>query len=185
MTVAMLWIAFIAAGFGYLWTYQSQPGVAAQAPSQWPRDCPVARHANLPTLLVFAHPQCPCTRATISELDRVAARCVDRLQIVVAFLELPDLGEHWTHSDLWDSAAAIPGVEVRTDRDGALARSFRVETSGQALLFDAAGRLVFEGGITGSRGHAGDNPGEDAVVDLVLGQAPELSATRVFGCRLF
>src|SRR5206468_3960171 len=138
--------------------------------ASWPEDCQVVRRANLPTLLVFAHPQCPCTRATISELERLAAHCVDRLQIVVAFLSLPELGEEWTHSALWDSAAAIPGVELRADRDGAIARQFGIDASGQTLLYDAAGRLVFEGGITGSRGHAGDNEGEDAVVEFVHGR---------------
>ena len=30
-------------------------------------------------------------------------------------------------------------------------------TSGETMLYDASGRLVFAGGITGSRGHGGDN----------------------------
>jgi hypothetical protein len=175
----------VAAGFGYMWSYQSQPGVSASATATWPEDCAIARRGNLPTLLVFAHPQCPCTRATIGELDRVAARCVGRLQIVVAFLALPELGDPWTHGNLWNSAAAIPGVEVLADREGAIARRFHAETSGQTLLFDAAGRLVFEGGITGSRGHAGDNAGEDAVVAFIHGATPACAATPVFGCRLF
>jgi hypothetical protein len=184
-TVVALWLSTVAVGFVRLRSYQSQPGVSASSTSRWPEHCAIERRPNLPTLLVFAHPQCPCTRATISELERVAASCVDRLQIVVAFLELPELGEQWTRTDLWNSAAAIPGVEVRADRDGALARSFHAETSGQTLLFDAAGRLVFEGGITGSRGHAGDNAGEDAVVAFAHGTSPECAATPVFGCRLF
>ena len=48
---------------------------------------------------------------------------------------------------------------------------------GQTLLYDAGGTLIFSGGITGSRGHAGDNAGEAALVAL-LTQRPGRSDAR-------
>jgi len=65
------------------------------------------------------------------------------------------------------------------------ARRFGVETSGQTLLYDAGGRLIFSGGITGSRGHAGDNAGEAALVALLTSGQADRRATSVFGCPLF
>jgi hypothetical protein len=57
-------------------------------------------------------------------------------------------------------------------------------TSGETMLYDASGRLVFAGGITGSRGHGGDNAGEDAVVAALLGGSGGASEAPVYGCAL-
>jgi hypothetical protein len=73
-------------------------------------------------------------------------------------------------------------VQRLIDANGAVARRFGVRVSGQTMLFDASGRLRFSGGITGARGHAGDNDGLRtlaAVVDAPLG-SPRY--TSVFGC---
>ena len=53
------------------------------------------------------------------------------------------------------------------DDDGAEARRFGAETSGQTLLYDEHGALLFSGGITGARGHAGDNAGRASLVALL------------------
>ena len=71
------------------------------------------------------------------------------------------------------------------DADGREAKRFGVETSGQTLLYDANGRLIFSGGITGSRGHVGENAGELALISLINGGQAERNATSVFGCPLF
>jgi hypothetical protein len=42
---------------------------------------------------------------------------------------------------------------------------------------------VFRGGITGSRGHEGDNAGESAIIGLTQGRDPQ-GGTQVFGCAL-
>jgi hypothetical protein len=61
---------------------------------------------------------------------------------------------------------------------------FGAETSGHTLLYGADGRLLFSGGITASRGHAGENAGESAIIALVNHQTPLRSQTLVFGCSL-
>jgi hypothetical protein len=71
------------------------------------------------------------------------------------------------------------------DDEGAEANRFHAATSGQTLLYDADGRLLFSGGITGSRGHAGDNAGENAIVSWVNSGAAARTETSVFGCALF
>jgi hypothetical protein len=43
---------------------------------------------------------------------------------------------------------------------------------------------MFQGGITGARGHEGDNAGQAAVIELVAGGRPSVRQTRVFGCAL-
>jgi hypothetical protein len=90
----------------------------------------------------------------------------------------------WVRTDLWRSANSIPGVQVLEDPEGALARRFGASTSGQTLLYNAGGRLVFNGGITAARGHSGDNNGRQAIVALLQGASPEQNITPVFGCSL-
>ena len=88
-------------------------------------------------------------------------------------------------TNLWYDAKAIPGVEVMKDQDGSEARLFQAFTSGQTLLYDSKGHLVFNGGITGSRGHSGDNAGRKAIISLVTEGKANRTNTFVFGCSLF
>jgi hypothetical protein len=108
-----------------------------------------------------------------------------RLTAYVLFLKPAGFSENWEKTDLWRSAASIPGVTAMIDDQGAEANRFHAATSGETLLYDAAGVLLFSGGITGSRGHSGDNAGEAAIVSLVNSGATDLTETSVFGCPLF
>jgi len=74
--------------------------------------------------------------------------------------------------------------ELRDD-DGLEATRFGVITSGQTVLYDPSGALLFSGGITGARGHAGDNAGRASLVSLLNQGKTDLSSTSVFGCPLF
>ena len=100
------------------------------------------------------------------------------------FLKPKNSDANWEDTDLRRSAAEIPGVSVVTDIDGAEAQRFGAETSGHTLLFASDGRLLFSGGITESRGHAGGNAGENAIVSLANTHAADRAATFVFGCSL-
>jgi hypothetical protein len=51
-------------------------------------------------------------------------------------------------------------------------------------LYDGSGKLVFQGGITGSRGHVGDNNGAEAVLAFVNSKAVSVRVTPVFGCAI-
>jgi hypothetical protein len=107
-----------------------------------------------------------------------------QLQATVLFA-LPDgAGDDWLRSDTVLRARQLSGVEVRIDRASYEARQFGSATSGQVLLYDRAGRLLFSGGITGSRGHEGDNLGRARVTALIRGAAPDRPVSPVFGCAL-
>jgi hypothetical protein len=178
------WLLAVAIGMTVLWRYSTAAGIPAAPPLEWPRESRIRPSPDLATLILLAHPQCPCTRASIEELDRLMARLDGRLVAHVLFVTPTDVPDGWERTDLWRTAAAIPGVDVVRDEDGAEARRFHAPTSGQVILYDAAGRLRFSGGITAARGHAGDNLGRSAIVALLEGGAPTAPATPVFGCAL-
>ena len=181
----ILWLLVISIGLWMLWGYENTPGKAAEPPKQWPADSKILPARDHATLVMLAHPHCPCTRATIGELASIMAHSQGRLTAYVLFLKPTGFSEEWEKSDLWQSAASIPGVTAVIDDEGAEANRFHAATSGQTLLYDAAGLLLFSGGITGSRGHSGDNAGQAAIVSLVNSGAADLTETSVFGCPLF
>jgi hypothetical protein len=180
-----LWLALIGAGLGALWRYESTPGITAAAPVRWPAASRIKPDPNRATLVMLAHPRCPCTRASIGELARLMTQARGRVTAYVLFVKPAGFSDEWVQSDLWASAAAIPGVTPVLDDGGAEAGLFRAETSGQTVLYDASGSLLFSGGITASRGHAGDNLGRSAIVALLGGSRDPSTETPVFGCSLF
>jgi hypothetical protein len=179
------WLLAISFGLWMLWGYENTPGTAAQPPHQWPADSNISAARDHATLVMLAHPHCPCTRATIGELASIMAHSQGRLTAYVLFLKPAGFSEEWEKSDLWQSAASIPGVTAVIDDEGAEAKRFHAATSGQTLLYDAGGRLLFSGGITGSRGHSGDNAGRSAIMSFVNSGAAERTESFVFGCPLF
>jgi hypothetical protein len=180
----VVWAGSVAAGLRFMINYERTAGSAGSVPAIWPARSSLQRATGQPTLLVFAHPRCPCTRATMSELAQVITHTQGKLRTTVIFFAPPDAGPDWDDTELQRTAAAIPGVAVVADRDGTEATQFGVETSGHALLFAADGHLLFQGGITASRGHEGDNVGESAIVAIVNGHTAPQSKTLVFGCSL-
>jgi hypothetical protein len=133
---------------------------------------------------MFAHPHCPCTRASIGELAVLMTHCQNQIKACVVFFQPKGSSQDWPHTDLWRSAAAIPGVTVRPDEDGIEAKCFQATTSGHVVLYDAQGKLVFSGGITSSRGHAGDNAGRSEIMQWLRYETAAGSETPVFGCSL-
>lgn len=181
--VAIGWAVAVALGVRGLLNYESAPGAVAAVAKTWPGS-QVPPPSDRMTLVMLAHPHCPCTRASVSELAEVMARVQGRANAYVLFSKPSESSGDWEDTGLRRSAAAIPGVTVLSDTAGVEARRFGAETSGHTLLYAADGQLLFSGGITPSRGHAGDNAGAAAIVSLVQGQTPQRAETFVFGCSL-
>ena len=186
-TTALLgaaWMAALAFGARVLFKYETTPGRIGSVSASWPSDSIVPRPIDKPTLVMLAHPHCPCSRASVGELAQIMAHAAGKVNAYVLFVKPPDAGADWDDTDLRRSAADIPGVTVLTDENGTEAARFGAETSGHTLVFDRNGALVFSGGITASRGHAGDNAGESAVLAALKQETMLRDRTPVFGCSL-
>ncbi len=122
--------------------------------------------------------------ASLAELERIIAASGDRLAAHVVVFRPTHVATDWERTGLWDQAAAIPGITVWTDGGGVEAKRFGAATSGLVLVYDASGKLMFQGGITRSRGHQGDNDGSTAVMRLIASSALPETSTPVFGCPL-
>lgn len=188
-----MWLIAAASGLWVVWAWDNSPGLGASAPTHWPPASALTPATDRPTLLLLAHPQCTCTQASLGELAEALARAQVKPRTYVVFIKPRGFAAGWEHSDLWATATALPGVTVLRDDEGREAARFGSATSGQTLLYDAAGTLVFSGGVTGARAHQGDNAGRATLVSLLNGgshpglnrREPGANTTKVFGCPLF
>jgi len=177
-----LWLLTVTGGMCLLASYTNQAGAAAHPPEHIvPVETETTRKYRL---LMFAHPRCPCTQASVSELARLMARCMHDVETTVYFYCPVDAQDDWVAGHLWTSAAAIPGVRVQIDRNGELAKQYGSKTSGAVVLYDETGRLLFHGGITQGRGHEGDNLGKLTVLSIVKGEPTHVEHCPVFGCSV-
>ena len=179
-----LWLVLACAAAASLLVYGNTPGRAGAAPARWPALAGLALVDAHPTLVMLAHPRCPCTRASLRELERLVAETNGGLRGYVLFTRPDGAPEGWERTDLWRTAEAIPGLCTAVDPDGAIARRLGAHTSGQVLVYDRTGELVFQGGLTAARGHEGASRGRDAIRRLVETGTPTEPETAVFGCPL-
>jgi len=179
-----IWVIMVGIGMSSLWNYQITPAEKTESPKQWPAYSLIKRNPARPALVMFAHPRCPCTRASICELALLMTHCGEHVDASVLFFTSPKFETGWEKTDLWHSAAAIPGVTVACDPEGLEAKKFRSTTSGYVVLYDAKGQLMFQGGITGSRGHAGENVGRSLIEAILMNKTTGTKKAFVYGCPL-
>jgi hypothetical protein len=179
-----LWVVGLGVGLRAIWKYEITPGTEAVAPATWPQASRLDRNADGFTLVLAAHPHCPCTRASIDNLGHVLGRLQRPVKSYVLVLRPGEFSKDWEKTDIWTRAERIPGVTVVTDIDGAEAALFDARTSGHTAVYDGRGRLVFSGGLTSVRGRSGESDSQRRLVSLVNGGGPPFAASAVFGCAL-
>jgi hypothetical protein len=180
--IGLVWASIVAAGMVWLTLYDSSPGAGAHPPQRWPLRATLSRGAY--TLVMAAHPRCPCTRASLDELALVMAASQGQVTAHVLFFAPADAASDWWTSDLWNQAQAIPGVTAHVDRGGQMQSLFGALTSGTVVVYDRDDRLRFNGGVTFARGHAGENDGRLSLIALMNTGQEALAGTPVFGCPL-
>jgi hypothetical protein len=170
---------------GMLWRYSATPGEQSSFLTAWPHGSALRLSPHRPTLVMFLHPKCPCSRASVTELAVALTHAKGGLDAQVVFVQPAGTPDGWAGTDLWSQAGAMPGVTGRLDRDAAEAARFHAKTSGDTFVFAPDGRLLFHGGITTARGEEGDNPGLAAIEAIAARQSPPVAHTPAFGCPLF
>lgn len=178
------WLLTSGWGIWRLAAYSLAPGVQGVAPTDWPTDSTIVRNPRRFTVVTALHPECPCSQATVEEIDSIVAQEAARVDVQLLFVEFSGLPPA-ENSKLWQRASRISGVRLVKDLDGKEAQRFGTLTSGETRLYAPAGNLLFRGGITASRGHVGDNPGQAAVLTAIRSGIPSAAvSTPVFGCSL-
>jgi hypothetical protein len=185
VVITVVWLALILAGFVILGRETYRPAPRAIIASTFPASPTLALDPQRYTLLVFVHPQCPCTEATLSNLDRLRTQAGGNLAVTIVFTIPPGAPPGWEKGRLWTAANHLTSVSILRDVNGVEARRFGVTTSGHVLVYTPQGLLLFSGGITPARGQEGDSPGGLAIIHLTKEHSPSDKVEKpVFGCTL-
>lgn len=181
---ALLWIAAVLGGSLYMFVYERRPAPRSALAQTWPEQSGLVRNPGGFSLVMAVHPKCSCTRASVAELNKLMLGWGGRVHAVALVVQPFEVSDLWSESDVTARLREIPNVEVVRDLGGAKAGAFGAQSSGQILLYDGAGRLAFEGGITAFRGHEGPSVGGETMKQLVAGTGGARVHTQVFGCSL-
>lgn len=181
----VIWLVATATGFWGLEQYKNAPGSIGATPLQMTDGTNDLFATGRPRLMMFMHPKCPCSVASLNELARVLEQSPPTVTAEVVFVKPPGVKEGWEQTSLWKAAASIPRVRVVCDADGTMARRLGALTSGHVVLYGVDGGLLFSGGITRSRGHEGESQGSASLIELLNGAAVSETRTPVYGCPLF
>lgn len=165
-----------------LMAYSQQPGDLSRPPlgSVLGRELDQTRH----TLFVAIHPRCPCSSASLYELERLIARSKGRLHVTILVYFPAHEPEQSTPTNTIEAVASRTGIDWERDEDGNIAATMGCRTSGSVVLYNPAGQPLFWGGITSSRGHAGDNAGSDTILEILTQGSSKQMMTPVYGCSL-
>ncbi len=184
VVLAAAWSVAVGSGLWAMFEYEMTPGAVSASPDRWPAGSALRLDPRCPTLVMFVHPHCPCSRASLHELLVLTTHCGAQMKSIVVFLKPRGFEQDWEKTDLWETAGSIPGTTCYSDVDGTETARFQARVSGETLVYNAAGNLLFHGGITVSRGHQGDNAGRSTIESLLAGEPVALRHTPVFGCSL-
>lgn len=184
--VLATWAAVVAGTLFKLEVYEGRPGSPMAPVIAWPKGSALLPDPLRPTLLCFLHPQCPCSRATLDELDRLLTAQQGQATAYAVFIEPAGAPSGWLHTDLVRHAGRIPGVRVVRDYLGAECRLFGARISGDIALYSPGGKAeVFCGGITPSRGHEGESTGAREINSYLSTGRVTSHSSPAYGCSLF
>ena len=161
------------------------PDHPADAQATWPAGLDLPRTRNEPAYVVCLHPRCPCSDATADALIEAVGTATDA-DVYVLFTVPETAADEWTQTELVERLRRVKGLRCVFDRGGRRSAILGAKASGQAFIYDAAGRLVFTGGLTPGRGERGDSLGLAAMRDMLAGHSHDgpTAQAPVFGCGL-
>lgn len=182
--LCVTWGASMLVGLFLSIDYECRPAVSGRAIASWPGSARISGAVKKSRLIMFLHPHCPCSWASLVGLADTLSRSRRAVAVHVLFFSSQDFTLPAQKSALWAKASTIPDVAITCDEEGAISRSFGASASGTVLLYDETGRLQFSGGITAGRGHVGQNAGSRALTAFLNYERVNDRDHPVFGCPI-
>ena len=183
-TSVAAWVFCVGFGSYVLLVFSARAAVTSTAPSSIPFNTKLVTTSNTPSLMVFLHPHCPCSKSTIEQLRKLLTTTETRIDCHVLFVIPAGAPCNWEKGSLFDEVKTIQGVDTFIDIDGCEATRLSAVASGEVLLYDNSNHLTFHGGITPSRGQVGDNVGSKSISNLLRSNSTACRECPVFGCPL-
>lgn len=183
-TLVPAWLALLVIGYVGSVNFENRPGESAEPPRMWPAGTRLSLAPDGPTVVMFLHPECPCSRASVTELANLVDANPQVARVHVVLVSAGD-GHDARASVIARDLEAFNRAEITLDDHAELAHAFGSRTSGDALIFSPAGSLLFCGGLTVARGHVGAGRSSELAAKALRGMMTDPAETPVFGCPLF
>jgi hypothetical protein len=180
------WLILLGCGWAAMARYGAAAGEQALAPVVLPPALKQFSAQAKPTLFLALHPQCDCSRATLHELRRVLQDAGADAPLVYVLLYRPSHHvAHWNDNGILPESDLGSSANVIADPEGRYAAMLHADTSGEVVLYARNGSLLFQGGITASRGHEGPSAGADRLQAALQNGTRSTARSSVFGCNIF
>lgn len=134
--------------------------------------------------IVALHPKCPCSWATLTELDHLLRAADGRLACRLLCFRPKDAADDFCDTRLMKAAANLLHTQIVIDPEAKQASQLGMTTSGAMVIYDAAGQLAFYGGVTTARGHAGPSLVTESIERLLDDGLMPVSCHPAYGCSL-
>ncbi len=195
----IIWLALTICTMTSFWAYEATPGTPSAVAECAPAESSILLASERNTLVVFIHPKCVCTNATLLELRRIWNEIDSTVhpKCIFALRQPVDSAAAWTKTSIERMCREFPEATVLYDYGGMEAKRYGITTSGTCILYASNGHRIFCGGITASRGHQGPAHGQDVLLERMkaFSSSSELhsanpqclnhDACPAFGCPLF
>ena len=186
----LIWLALIVLGNKVLLEYNNKDIESNDHPLTWPNKSSIPFSTEKNNLVIFIHPKCPCSKASLNELNRLLSQYPDFFNSQAVFVKV-DTNKEANSDDsleqrsLWQKAKKISKLNTLVDGGGKEAKLFSVKSSGRVLIYNQDSKLIFAGGLTAARGMEGDNIGKKRIISYIKGTNIEFFTTPSFGCSLY
>jgi hypothetical protein len=184
LVVYTIWIGLLLIGHTVLFEYELTAGPLTNTKRIFPNKTSIPLTHSRQNLILFLHPACPCSVATVEEFRELMREGEKDSMGTVVFFMPREKESEWSLMPIISSVKRIPNVSVLFDTNGGQAEIFGAATSGHVFVYDGRGILQFSGGITGARGHTGDNQYLEVAKKTIISKNPKFATTPVFGCSL-
>ena len=178
------WGVSVVAGIFVFNTYALKATSTGPMSQSWPAASSLHREPGVSTLVMAIHPRCPCSETSLSELQGVLEHQHARINTHLLVYQPKGYPADWVMTGLVRRAQRSQGIDVVFDRGGEELGKFHARVSGELWFYDGNGKLLFRGGITAGRGHAGRNSGLSSLTALIDGGQPIARDAPVFGCAI-
>ena len=130
--IVIAWSVLVLLGYGCMVFYSTAPAKSAISLGAFPLESGLAKGRGL-TLITFLHPRCPCSKASVSELQELLAqsRFPSNLTVYAVVSQPPGCAAEFTKGDILDSLSSIKNVHLVVDKNDLESQRFGAKTSGQ------------------------------------------------------
>jgi len=184
-----VWLVLSVSGICAFWNYTFVSAELSHTQNMLPSETDLSPDFEHSLLLVFVHPKCACTIATLEELktlwSRLSQRRVAPMPALTFVVRTPEELSGWDETPIVRMCREFAGGHVYFDANGVETRRFGITTSGTLALYGSHENLLYIGGITQSRGHRGPSAGSEQLFRALETGRACTSNVPVFGCLMF